>query len=334
MKYTEEKDKSKVYKQSYVNGFEYIIAERQKQAEKIRSEYIKGVFENPEKYREDLKRMLGWPLAGYTSTEVPEVKTTLLSTEDGYEVYRMQFEILPGLEMTGLFFKAGEKAPLVIVQHGGLGTPELISGMYGSTHNYNDMLERVRDKGVHVFAPQLLLWAEDYDVPFDRKEVDARLKRVGSSITAIEVFGITRIIDYFETQPYVKNFGMVGMSYGGFYTLYTSAVDTRIKAAVSCSFFNKRDVTGWPDWVWQNSAEKFDDAEVACLVYPRKIWIQMGNNDPLFDYKYTEESFKRVEELCPCGLKNWAELKIFEGNHEFYKGDEYIEKLAEELKKE
>lgn len=330
MNFSEEKEKSKAYKENYINGINRIIEQRQRKAKTVRDGFTKDIFNDSEKYREKLKEMLGWPLVSYTSTEVPCVKTELLSAEEN--VYRMQFEILPGLEMTGLFFKADEKAPLVIVQHGGLGTPEHISGMYGSTDNYNDMLERVRNKGVHAFAPQLLLWAEGYEVPFNRVETDARLKRVGSSITAIEVFGITRIIDYFETQPYVENFGMVGMSYGGFYTLYTTAIDTRIKAAISCSFFNNRDVIGWPDWVWQNSAEMFDDGEVACLVYPRKIWIQMGNNDPLFDYRYTEESFKRIEELCPFDVKEWAELKIFEGNHEFYKGDEYIEKLVAELK--
>lgn len=328
MNYSEEKNQSKIYKENYLSGIERIIEQRQKEAEAVRRNYIKDIVKDPEKYRADFKKMLGWPLADYTPEALPPVKSELLSKEKGYELYRMQFEILPGLEMTGLFFKAEGSAPLVIVQHGGLGTPELISGVYGSTENYNDMLMRVKKHRVHVFAPQLLLWSEGYEVPFDRKEIDARLKRVGSSITAIEVFGITRVIDYFEEQPFVKNFGMVGMSYGGFYTLFTAAADTRIKAAISCSFFNKRDIIGWADWVWQNSAERFDDAEVACLVYPRKIWIHMGNKDPLFDSKYTEEAFARVGEVCPG---EWTKLKIFEGLHEFYKGDEYIEELINEL---
>lgn len=43
--------------------------------------------------------------------------------------------------------------------------------------------------------------------------------------------------------------GMVGLSYVGFYTLYIAALDTRIKAAVSCSFFNDRDRYPWSDLV-------------------------------------------------------------------------------------
>ncbi len=327
MNYTEEIERSKPYKENYLEGINRIIEQKQKEAEGIRKSYIKDIFKAPEVYRDELKKMLGWPLVDYTSAEVPDVKCEELSEKD--KIYRMQFEILPGLVMSGLFFKADKDAPLVVVQHGGLGTPEKISGIYGTTDNYNDMLVRVRNRDVHVFAPQLLLWGDEYEVPFSRVEIDGKLKRVGSSITAVEMFGIMRILDYFEAQPYVLNFGMVGMSYGGFYTLYMAAVDTRIKAAVSCSFFNKRDAVGWADWVWQNSAKMFDDAEVACLVYPRKLYIQMGNADTIFDYKNTVESFERVSELLP--EKGWAELEIFEGNHEFYKGDEYIEKLIQEL---
>ena len=139
---------------------------------------------------------------------------------------------------TGLFFQKDEKKrPLVIVQHGGLGTPEFISNFYDDTANYNHMLERVVQYDVHAFAPQLLIWSqEEYQLPFNRQEIDARLKRVGSSVTAVEVYGIMRILDWFEAQDYVKNFGMVGLSYGGFYTLTTTALEPRIQSAVSCSY--------------------------------------------------------------------------------------------------
>ena len=89
-----------------------------------------------------------------------------------------------------------KKKPLVLVQHGELGTPELISAFYdGDTANCNAMLERVIAHKVHAFAPQLLLWdKEKFDVSFDRVNIDARLKRVGSSITAVELYWLTRIL--------------------------------------------------------------------------------------------------------------------------------------------
>lgn len=334
MKYTEEINATAVYKKQYVDGINYVIEKRQKELEAKRNEYFKDIFENPEKYRNDFKKMLGWPLIDYKPDKLPDVTSQMLSIEDGYTIYRMQFEILDGLKMTGLFFKADgeDKKPLVIAQHGGQGTPERISDVYGNTANYNDMLHRVRKFGVHVFAPQLLLWADDYKVEYDRKSIDARLKRVGSSITAVEIFGITRILDYFEKEAYVSTFGMVGLSYGGFYTLYTTAVDTRIKSAISCSFFNKRDAYPWSDWTWFGSAKKFDDTEIACLTYPRSLCIQIGDNDELFDYKYGIESFEKLKEICKNVGTDWVEFIVFGGVHEFCKDDKPIEKLIENLK--
>ncbi len=332
MNYKEEMDVAAESKKEYVQGLDKLIEERQKAAEIVRTEYLKDIFTNPEKYREDFKRMLGWPLVDYTADCPPKATMEKLSEEEGYTIYRVKFEILDGLFMTGLFFKVeGDKKPLVIVQHGGTGTPEKISGVLGDTSNYNDMLQRVIKHGVHAFAPQLLLWADAYNVPYNRNAVDVRLKRLGSSVSAVEIFGITRILDYFEAQDYVSCFGMVGLSYGGFYTLFTTALDTRIKSAISCSFFNKRDEICWSDWTWFNSGNMFDDAEVAALVYPRRLCIQMGNQDELFNYRYSEESFERIKEICREVGTDWVELIVFDGTHEFCKDDQPIERLIADL---
>ena len=333
MNYNEEQVKSRIYKENYVSDIENLIAKRHKAAEAIRKEYAKDIFSNQEKYRSDFKAMLGWPLVDCKAEGIPTATSELLSEEDGYDIYRMQFEVMEDLHITGLFFKekSTEKKPLVIVQHGGLGTPELISGFYGSTSNYNDMLHRVRQKGVHVFAPQLILWADKYEVDFNRDNIDARLKSVGSSIAALEIYSIMRILDYFEAKDYVSTLGMVGLSYGGFFTLYTAAIDTRIKSAISCSFFCNRDQKPERDWLWTNAAYKFNDAEVASLVYPRSIYIAMGNEDQLFDHKYSIESFERLKEMCQDVGTDWINFEVFDGNHEFIKHDEPIQKLADDL---
>lgn len=333
MQYREEKNDSKIYKEAYVGGFSRVLEERRKCAEIKRKAYAEGIFEHQAQYREAFKKMLGWPLVDYQKSGLPGVSMTKLSEEEGYSIYRAQFEILDGLTMTGLFFRADgdAKKPLVILQHGGQGTPELIADVYGDTANYNDMLHRVRKHGVHVFALQLLLWSDEYKVKYDRIRLDAQLKRVGSSITAVEVFGIMRILDYFEAQNFVSKFGMVGLSYGGFYTLFTAAADERIQSAISCSFFNTRDAEDWCDWVWFRSAEYFDDAEIACLVYPRKLCVEIGTKDELFDVQKGIESFERVKELCEKVGTDWVSLEVFEGVHEFSKNDEPIENLIRDL---
>lgn len=336
MNYKEPREKSSEYKKQYVEGIESLINARQSELEKARREYIKEIFASPEKYRTDFKKMLGWPLCE-ERVGLPEAVPEKIATETDCEIYRMTFDIIDGFKMSGLFFKRlGEgKKPLVIVQHGGEGTPEMISGLYGDTANYNDMLDRVANKGVHVFAPQLLLWADGYNLPYNRVELDAKLKRVGSSVTALEVYGIQRILDYFEGQEYVKNLGMVGMSYGGFYTLFTAAADTRIKAAVSSSFFNSRDAVCWADWSWKESAYRFDDAEAACLIYPRKLWIAVGDRDELFDAEKGKASFEKLQGYQKefGANRDWLWFKVFEGTHEFIRDDAPIEGLVAELLK-
>lgn len=333
MNYREELHDAKQPKQAYLDGLEALIGAKQREAAKTRGEYQKRIFEDPERYRADLRRMLGWPLVDCDVVGLPSVRSEKLADEEGYSIYRMHFEILDGLEMTGLFFKMNgeERKPLVLVQHGGSGTPELIAGVYGSTSNYNDMLPRVLARGVHVFAPQLLLWENKYEVPFDRKAIDARLKRVGSSIAAVEIYGLMRILDYFEAQAFVSCFGMVGMSYGGFYTLFLSAIDKRIKSAVSCSFFNTRDQIPWSDWTWQRSAELFDDAEIACLVYPRKLCIEIGENDQLFPYESGVKSFERLAAMCEDVGTDWLTFVGYDGKHEFCKDDAPIDRLIGHL---
>ena len=328
MFYKESKEFTKKYKEEYVNGFEAFIKQREKQAESVRDS--RDIFEDPEKYRKELCEMLGYPLSGKADEAETKVSMEKLSDNGNLTICRMHFTILDAITLTGLFFKQSgdEKKPLVVVQHGGLGTPELISGFYKDTENYNDMAERILNFGVHVFAPQLLLWHENYHVLYSRQAIDARLKRVGSSVAAVEIYAIRKILDYFETKEYVKNFGMVGLSYGGFYTLFTTAIDTRIKAAVSCSFFNTRDSFFATDWTWQNSAEKFDDAEVACLVYPRDLCIEVGTKDELFHCKGAEKSFERLKRKCAAVGTDWVKFIEFEGTHEFCKEDEPLKHLA------
>lgn len=334
MNYREEIPQSMLFKHEYRDGINKLISDRQSEMAEKRKEYVKNIFEDQERYREDFKKMLGWPLVDCDTSGLPSVKSVKLSEESGYSIYRMQFEIFDGVNMTGLYFRINgeEKRPLVLVQHGGLGTPELISGFYGDTINYNRMLERVIAQGVHAFAPQLLLWDRKYTISFDRIGIDARLKRVGSSITAVELYCLTRILDYFEAQYNVSSFGMVGLSYGGFYTQYLSALDKRIKSAISCSFFNARDEYSWSDWTWFRSAEKFNDVEIACLVYPRKLCIEIGTKDSLFDVKHGIRAFEDLKELCKDVGTDWLTFIPFDGTHEFCLNDEPIIEMVKHLR--
>ncbi len=334
MIYREELGWADQYKKQYLDGIEQLVEQLEKSSEDRKNAYIRSIMEEKEKYRRDLAGILGWPLTDKTPRDQVKATSELLSDEGEYSVYRMQLEVLPGLVVTGLLFKYhGEPVrPFVIAQHGDLGTPERIGGLYGTTINYNDMVERILKNGANVFAPQLLLWSKENYIPdYNREMIDARLRRVGSSVTAVEIYAIMRIIDYFEGQQWVKNIGMIGMSYGGFFTQFTAALDTRIKAAISCSFFCKDTCHFRMEWGFRDIASHFGEAELACLVHPRKLYLEMGDKDPIFDYRQSQAEYQRIVDLCGTEGADWVKFTVYEGDHEFYKNDDHIKELIASL---
>ena len=337
MNYREDRNVTEPYKRQYLRGIEALIEDLEQETRKKRSHLRKEILADPEPYRRNFFEMLGWPLTQSRDKTPPTVKTEFVTEEGSLTVHRMQIEILEGVWMSGLLLrhKDGEKRPFVLTQHGALGTPERITGIFeGTTANYNHMPERVWKAGANVFAPQLLIWApEVYGVEFDRAVLDAKLKKVGSSITAVEIYGLMRVLDYFETLDWVGNIGMVGLSYGGFYTLFTTAADTRIRAAISCSFFCEGNQHLFPDWGFWNMDKCWGEAEIACLVHPRLLLLEMGDQDALFDWRKSQAEYERRLEACGDD-RNWVDYKTFGGTHEFYREDDHINKLMDCLTEE
>ncbi len=325
-------DTSQKYKESYLHGLENIIQQRERTADAVRHQKCRDILGNQETYRQSLKAFLGWPLTENHPKDVPAVKVEKLSEDKICAIYRICIEVLDGYTITGLLFQKDEKRrPLVIAQHGGEGTPEQVGNLYGDTYNYNQMIERMLSYDVNVFAPQLLLWnTANFGVPYQRDVLDARLKNTGSSIAALEIYAITRALDYFQAQSFVSNFGMLGLSYGGFYTLYTAAVDQRIRSSVVCSFSHTSKQARC-DWMWTGFRENFSDAEVACLVYPRRLCMEMGDGDLLFDIQEVEGEALRLNELTGESKENWFQFVTFSGGHEFCWDDKPLQGLAEDI---
>ena len=332
--YHEEENCGNTYREEYLNGICHLIEKRKEKCRKQRIEYAKKIIQNPDECRKQFVNMLGWPL-NCEKEPILNVSKNKIFEDEMSVFYRIQFELFEGYQFYGILLqhKTDKALPLVISQHGGLGTPEICCSFFESS-NYNDMSLRIFNKGVNVFAPQLLLWqAERFGPENQRNEIDTALKQLGGSITALEVYSIMRCIDYFEEQTYCnKKFGMAGLSYGGFYTLYTAAIDTRIKAALSCSHFHDRAKYIFADRVWFGSASMFFDAQAALLVCPRFLRIEVGDADELFSAESGAEEFEIVNELY-CQRGN-VQFHVFEGTHEFCPEDDGIDEMIQNLIKE
>lgn len=333
--YHEPGDAGNSYRDAYSQCIADLIADMQASSASKRDDFMRGLHEDPESYRAKLGSMLGWPLNTRNAHPILSTRETFVATDDLCSIYRVELEVLPGFWLYGLWLVNTQPGPLpaVIFQHGGQGTPEVCAGFIDSG-NYNDAVRRILRQGVHVFAPQLLLWrqGEFGQVPYDRQVIDRQLKQLGSSIAALELFCLQKAVDFVEASSAVQpdGIGMAGLSYGGFYALFAAALDTRLKATLSSCFFNDRVRYGWPDWVWFNAANTFQDSEIGALVCPRALYVEIANHDELFDPDAAEEEISRLRRYyAPCPEQ--LDVSVFDGIHEFSPEDGGIRFLIKHL---
>ena len=324
--YKETEDLGFEYRTRYLNSIEQFIKKGYEKARANRCTPEK-LSANREEYREQYKEMLGIPASDGT---FPTVKKNYVGKDGLCEIYRLSIEVREDFYFYGMLFvpHIAENAPLVIAQHGGGGSPEFCSDMYGE-NNYSGFTKRALKKGAVVFAPQILVWGfggntgenkPDFNISYDRGKIDRELKHLGYSITGLEIFCIMRSLDYLLTLEEIdeNRVGMMGLSYGGFYSMYTAGTDTRIKAIYSAAAFNDRSKVCFTDWMWQNSANMFFDAEVAGLCAPRKLWIDVGKNDAVFDYSPSVNEGERAKQFYKAaGAEQNIVYNLWDGAHKF-----------------
>ncbi len=340
--YVEMMSDSTVYRELYASSVNRYIKKMQSDADILRTGYITPLLlaDNRERYRCDYYALLGNPLSGYSSElPLPKVKKEFVAEDDMGKIYRVMIDIMEdftfyGILFTPINFDESKKYSYVISQHGGGGTPELCSDFYTDT-NYTHMTRRILEKDTVVFAPQLLLWDKNnFSAEYNRDNADNALKQLGSSITALEIFCIMRSTDYFAAQDYIDadKIGMIGLSYGGFYTMVTAAADTRIKSAYSSCFFNNRLTYNWHDWVWFNAANTFLDAEMAALIAPRRLYIEAGKEDALFDYRTAINEYQRlIPYFEAAGAIDNLRFNIFDGDHMLDRNDDGLDYFIDGL---
>lgn len=327
--YKEHTDGGFSYRKDYLESVERFIDRVLEEGKSERREYAspEKLMNNQEQYRNDFMKMIGVPAI---EESIPTAKKEFVGEDDMCKIYRLSIETFSDFFFYGMLFVPHKtnNAPLIIAQHGGGGSPEFCSDMIGE-NNYTNFTKRALDKGFVVFAPQLLLWGfrgdtgekfPNFKIEYDRMIIDAKLKQAGYSITGVEVLCIKRSIDYLSTLDEIDadKIGMMGLSYGGFFSLYTAASEKRIKAVYSAASFNDRNKVCFADWSWTNSAKLFSDAEVVGLCVPRKVFIDVGMEDAVFDYRPSQTEAERAKEYYTYyGAEGNFKYNLWHGEHRF-----------------
>ena len=149
---------------------------------------------------------------------------------------------------------------------------------------------------------------------------------VGETMIAWRVWDVMRTIDYIATRPELDSsrVGCMGISGGGTVTVFSTALEPRIRAALVSGYLNTFEhsigslahcidnyVPGILNW-----AEMYD---VAGLMAPRPLFVESGEKDNIFPIAASIESFRRVQEIYRVfGAADRAEQEVFPDEHAFW----------------
>jgi dienelactone hydrolase len=257
-------------------------------------------------YRKQLSDYFGYPPPKAAKGKITRFEK---AGEDKYStVYRVWIEVIDNVHAYGLYLlpKTGStEIPLIVAIHGGGGNPEAICGLDTRVNYHNFGYEAVK-RGYAVWAPGLTMlsgYAKDPEIPgISRGILDNQLKKAGTSIIGLEIHKIiesTRAMVKERQEIDEKNIGMTGLSWGGFFTMYTAALAPFVKAAAPSAYFrdSKKDLENMLDADSNSSIysyKGFGHFQVIGMICPRPCLVQLGNNDTLFDLEGAKTEAKRA----------------------------------------
>lgn len=153
----------------------------------------------------------------------------------------------------------------------------------------------------------------------------------------LNIFDMTRVIDYLETRPEVDKdrIGMMGLSQGGTMTCFTSAVEPRIKASDIIAYVNPFMEFGIKRGNFCGSQiipeiyRYFDTHDIASLIAPRPLLLEMGIYDSCFYFKDMIVSAEHVKSAYKASAaEDRLSYDIHPGMHAFsgVKAPEFFER--------
>jgi dienelactone hydrolase len=262
----------------------------------------------------------------------------------GYTREKLVFDSRPGVSVLAYLLlpeKARRPAAVMICVPGhGRGVDDIV-GIDERGHERTDKAGYQHDFAIQVAeAGMAALAIEPMGFGCRRDPVNARqgLGRkacdpvaggalmIGQTMIGWRVWDVMRTIDYIATRRELdpNRVGCMGISGGGTVTVFSSALDPRIRAALVSGYLNTfRDsvgsivhcsdnyVPGILNW-----AEMHD---LAGLIAPRPLFVESGEKDDIFPIRASVESFNEVRKIYEVfGAGDRAEQEVFPGEHSFW----------------
>jgi len=145
-----------------------------------------------------------------------------------------------------------------------------------------------------------------------------------------QLWNLMRLVDVIESQPLVDKdrIGAAGLSMGAEWTMWLTACDPRVKAAVvsgwMCTTEGVLRVPNCPCWLPPGLLELCDIAEVHILIAPRPLLFESATEDGCFPIDATRAGFEKVRKgYSVFGADGKVRQHTFPGGHAWNGGEAY-----------
>jgi dienelactone hydrolase len=311
-----------------------------------------------QQWQQTLRTKVTELIGGFPSQRDP-LRTTTLETRTfpGYTREKIVFDSRPGVSVLAyVLIPTGASRPtpvMVCVPGHGRGVDDIV-GIDEQGRDRTDKAGYQHDFALQVVEAGMAAVAiEPMGFGCRRDAINARqgLSRkacdpaaggallVGETMVAWRVWDVMRTIDYIETRSELDRdrVGCMGISGGGTVTVFSTALEPRIRVALVSGYLNTfRDsigslahcidnyVPGILNW-----AEMYD---IAGLIAPRPLFVESGEKDPIFPVRASIESFGEVKKIYSVfEAADVVEQEVFPEEHLFW-GKRGIPFLARHLK--
>jgi len=301
-------------------------------------------YEGLLRWQAELKQKLTELLGGFPKEKI-ELESEVIDREklEGYTREKIIFESEPSVSVPAyLLIPDGlsSPAPAVIALHGHGPGKIIPCGIAPDEESRKLIEEGERDyavqavkRGYVAIVPDMRSFGErmrESDVEAGRRnscEASAmRALMLGKTLIGERVWDTICCIDYLETRDEVDpgRICCMGQSGGGTITLFSAALEKRIKAAVvSCYFCTFRDsimsVRHCPCNYVPGLLKTAEMCDIAGLICPRPLYIIAGKEDPIFPIEGVKSAFEILRNIYHVGrAEDKLGIYIGDGGHRFY----------------
>ncbi|MFA6471855.1 MAG: alpha/beta hydrolase family protein [Candidatus Latescibacterota bacterium] len=303
--------------------------------------------EEAEEWKKNLRAAL-WDIMGESHTPGKvNPQSRLLETKkfDTYTQEKWELDVVPGRSMPVyvLLPKSGPHAKkTVLCLHGhGNGARDVIgmpvneeAGKLIRLINTDYALQVVK-RGWCAVAPDLFAFGERVDMVEDaRPGFDGGCEKpflnavqIGKSLIGIRAKDICTVIDWlgFQKNKFdTSNLTCIGLSGGGMMTMYTAALDDRIKRVLIAGYITEASGSVLPirhcscNYL-PRLGQYADFPDVAGLIAPRFLIVQTGKKDAIFPLVSVEAAVKKITKVYQVYSRSRnIKLVAHNGYHSFW----------------